>query len=216
MLNGLYAQWVANGSTTALLGFGNSRTLRALVNWLFGPGPAGELRRSKASELARLGMMESVSHDATFKFLFSVLGQVKMDQKPGGVHAAHTFCAGHVCLGFSPQRTESPTCFSNSVGELIPQDARNAVRFLYSDSPAKYMMKHFPNLEGIAEDALHLVFRVENCFGGRRNALSREVLCLQLKFQNAPSKPMRVYRGEKQEETGWSTIRCATEKSRQA
>eukprot|EP00959_Pyramimonas_sp_CCMP1952_P178705 3735425-Pyramimonas_sp.AAC.1 len=46
-------------------------------------------RRLMAEEVA-LGEFAAPTHDGTFKFLFSVIGQKKMDQKKGGIHVGHT------------------------------------------------------------------------------------------------------------------------------
>ena len=90
-------------------------------------------------------------------------------------------------MGFSPQRTEDEESFRRAINDLVPAACRKQVKFLYSDSPAKYMEKLFPNLVGVAEDFLHLVFRVEYCFGGKRNKMTREILELQRKLLNPPN-----------------------------
>ena len=132
-----------------------------------------------------------------------------------GVHAAHTFCAGSTCIGFSPQRTEDEPSFRKALDDLLPVEDRVGVKFLFSDSPAKYMARYFPNLIGVAEDILHLVFRVEYCFGGRRTKLSREILSLQQKFLNPPTGGAHsVYEGGYLPREAKEMAVCAREMSR--
>ena len=53
----------------------------------------------------------------------------------------------------------------------------------------------FPALQGVAEDALHLVFRIEECFGEKRTAVSNHVLLLRCKFR-VPAIGAIHHRGE--------------------
>ena len=75
---------------------------------------------------ALFGELEVISHDETFKTLFSLIGQDKMTQKMGELHAVHTFRGFTGCtLGVSAQRSTSHRCFEEAVkdsfNDLLPR-----------------------------------------------------------------------------------------------
>lgn len=69
---------------------------------------------------------------------------------------------------------------------MLPPQARDTTKVLFSDSPRglENCGQTFKNLLGLAEDAIHLMIRVQACFGETRSALSCRVLLLQTKFRN--------------------------------
>ena len=87
--------------------------------------------------------------------------------------------------GFSLQRTEGPAQFRAAIAEVLPQAARDTVKYIFSDSPTSVegAAEVLPNLEAVAEDALHLVLRVEACTGEKRTALSSCLLKIQTRFR---------------------------------
>jgi hypothetical protein len=127
-----------------------------------------------------------LSHDATFKPLFSLIGQTKMAQEHGEAHALHTFLGKSGAFpGASLQRTEGDQCFRDASSDVLPESARATTKYIFSDSPASIQAtaEVYPNLECVAEDAIHLVFRVEACFGEKRNKVSSYAMALQMKFR---------------------------------
>ena len=109
-----------------------------------------------------------------------------MQQKQGEFHALHTFLGRSGAVpGFSLQRTEGPAQFRAAIAEVLPQAARDTVKYIFSDSPTSVegAAEVLPNLEAVAEDALHLVLRVEACTGEKRTALSSCLLKIQTRFR---------------------------------
>ena len=160
-----------------------------------------KLAELKARATAR-GEWVVISHDATFKCTFSIMGQVAMAQREGEVHAAHTFVGvSGACPGFSLQPKEGRQSFEAAVDEIFTPDMKQQVRLVFSDKPSESMLAPFPNAEAVAEDFLHLPFRAEYASGGRRTALSREVRALQNKFrvplaERSPAWREMLYHGE--------------------
>ena len=87
----LYQRWSCEGVSPFLLGQGKS-FIPDILRQVF-TDPAGDVqvcyRRLMALAVAR-GEFIALTHDASYKFLFSVLGQQKMSQKQGEIHAGHT------------------------------------------------------------------------------------------------------------------------------
>ena len=193
----LTRQFVVSGSPCALLGLRNRLTRRRLMEDIWTLEPVTGLRRKFIDKCTESGEWTILSHDATFKSLFSVIGQEKMAQKAGELHAVHSILGKSGALpGLSTQHTEGKACFQNALTSLLPLDARQTTRWVFSDTPATALAAGadlFPGLVGVAEDPTHLVFRVEACFGERRTPLSRICLQIQKKF-TAPS-PGSIYRG---------------------
>ena len=128
------------------------------------------------------GEWVAVSHDSSYKTMFSLIGQKKMSQQHGGLYTAHTFIGvTGGSPGFSAQRTEGEEGFERALKELFTPAMIAQVRLLYSDSPCEAFLLHLPNALGCAEDSLHLVLRCEYCIGGRRNECTRWILDLQNK-----------------------------------
>ena len=132
------------------------------------------------------GEWEVLSHDATFKILFSIIGQTKMAQVPGESHACHTFIGKTgACPGMAFEYSEGLPCFKSASCKVLPIAARQTVKAIFSDSPASLENSTdiYPNLLGVAEDGIHFVLRIEGCYGEHRCSLSRRVLLLQSKFR---------------------------------
>ena len=132
-----------------------------------------------------------------------ILGQAKhgsLEAPPTDYHAVHTFRGiSGATPGFSCQNDESVECFKKALIDVLPISARAACRFLFSDNPRPLLSVAFeilPNLSAIGEDPAHLVFRIEECFGNKRNRLSRRLLSLQRKFHPAHPAHHVMYRGD--------------------
>ena len=155
-------------------------------------------RRKFIDKCTESGEWTILSHDATFKSLFSVIGQEKMAQKAGELHAVHSILGkSGASPGLSTQHTEGKACFQNALTSLLPLDARQTTRWVFSDTPATALAAGadlFLGLVGVAEDPMHLVFRVEACFGERRTPLSR--ICLQIQKKFTVPSPGSIYRGD--------------------
>ena len=79
----LTRHFVLSGSPCALLGLRNRLTRRRLMEDLWTLEPITSLRRKCINKCTKQGEWTVLSHDATFKSFFSVLGQDKMSQKAG-------------------------------------------------------------------------------------------------------------------------------------
>ena len=135
---------------------------------------------------AAAGEFEVISHDETFKSLFSIIGQEKMSQRSGELHALHTFRGFTGCvIGVSAQRSTSAFCFTAAVSACFDDKLTTQVKFLYSDSPLrinKAAKSVFPSLLAIGEDPIHLPIRLEYCWGEFVNKPSARVRQLHRKF----------------------------------
>ncbi|CAE7300884.1 unnamed protein product [Symbiodinium necroappetens] len=204
VFNGVVHHFVQQQSPCVLLGLRNRLTRRRLMEDVAGLPCVQSLREGLVDTCTRQGEWHVVTHDATFKSLFSILGQEKMGQKDGEVHALHSVLGRSGALaGLTPQRTEGLACFQAACEGALPRSARETTKWIFSDTPASVegCRRCFPNLVGVAEDPLHLVFRVEACFGERRTALSRDVLRLQKKFAAPELGP--IYNGGPPEPGRW-------------
>jgi len=169
----LRARWVESDDAVATLLCSNVRVnLREVLSHIF-TATDGMVQKTLAQfkqRAATRGEWISVSHDGTFKALFSLVGHKKMSQQAGGLHVAHTFLGiTGACPGFSPQTTEGTGDFLQAVDDLFTPAMCAQVRFLFSDRPSEGMLGRFPNAVGVAEDLIHLVLRCEYCsaVGGR-------------------------------------------------
>jgi hypothetical protein len=92
--------------------------------------------------------------------------------------------------------SEGLQCFKAACQEVMPEAARNSVKWIFTDAPDSVSRSNdiFPALQGVAEDAIHFVFRVEECFGEKRTPLSIDLLLLQQKFRVPAAGD--VYNGE--------------------
>ena len=82
-----------------------------------------------------------ITHDETFKSLFALIGQEKMAQVEGELHALHTFrgfTGGTV--GLSTQHSTSDACFQKAVAVTFDKYLAGEVRFLFSDSTLRIIM----------------------------------------------------------------------------
>ena len=136
---------------------------------------------------ALFGELEVISHDETFKTLFSLIGQDKMTQKMGELHAVHTF-RGFTggTLGVSAQRSTSHRCFEEAVKDSFDDLLASKVKFIFSDSPlriSKIAKRLFVSLIALGEDPIHLPIRLEYCFGEKTNKFTSHVRQLHNKFR---------------------------------
>lgn len=191
-------RFIAQGCPCALLGLRNRLTRRRLMEEVWALDAATSLRKTLIDHCTDHGEWTVLSHDATFKSLFAVLGQEKMAQKQGELHTVHSILGKSGALpGLAALHTEGKACFQQACVTLLPQAARNTTQWIFSDTPHSVLnaalenQELFPNLLGVAEDPLHFVFRVEACFAERRTPLSRMCLRIQKKF-SAPC-PGAVY-----------------------
>lgn len=194
---GLTRNFVAAGHPCAMLGTRNRHSRRRLMDAVCALGSVQALHKKLLDKCTEEGEWSIISHDATFKSLFSIVGQKKMAQSEGEFHALHTILGKSGALpAMSLQRSEGPACFAAACREILPDCAREGTRWVFTDIPdtAHAARDVFPNLAGIAEDPLHLVLRVEQCYGERRTILSRQVLRLQRKF-HLPHTTHAVYAG---------------------
>jgi hypothetical protein len=188
--------FVSRGCPCAYLGVRRRVTQDQLLDEVLSLPAVAALHTRLVTQCTCHGEWEILSHDATFKCLFSIIGQQRMAQVVGEYHALHTFLGKTGALpGLSLQPTEGNTYFKCAAQEVLPEAARSITKWIFSDSPESVgdATDVFPALQGVAEDAVHLVIRVEACFGEKRTALSREVLLLQRKF-SAPM-PSQIYNG---------------------
>ena len=127
-----------------------------------------------------------VTHDETYKTLFALIGQKKMAQAGGELHALHTFRGFSGCtLGISPQRSTSQVCFKSAVYNSFDFYLSSKVRFLFSDSPLRVIggaRACFSSLLAVGEDPIHLAIRVEYCLGGKVSGPSLRIRQLHNKF----------------------------------
>ena len=122
-----------------------------------------------------------LSHDATFKSLFTFLGQEKMNQQEDEFHALHSVLGITGALaGLSLQSSEGPDSFSSAMCDILPLSARQKTRWIFTDTSSTIAKAAtcLPHLLGIAEDPLHLVLRIEGCFGEKRTKLSSLLLAI--------------------------------------
>ena len=203
IIGNFHARWSESSSMTAMLSF-QLAGLRDLMHHVF-THPDG-LVQTTLSELKHKATLRGewvgLAHDATFKCTFSIIGQEKMKQKSNEYHTAHTFLGvTGSCPGFSLQPKEGAEGFGCALRERCTPEMIAQVRFLFSDSPNESFLAYLPNALGVAEDNLHLVFRIEYCTGGKRTSCTSEVLRIQQKFRNAVEGPAdnliaTIYHGE--------------------
>ncbi|CAJ1383870.1 unnamed protein product [Effrenium voratum] len=142
----LATHFVSQGCPCALMGLRNRSTRGRLLEDILSKQPVQELHAELLAQATRKGEWEVISHDATFKTLFAIIGQDKMAQREGELHALHTIVGKTGAVpGMSMQATEGRACFKRLSGNI----ARCC--------------------SGLHEmDALHLVLRLEACFGEKR------------------------------------------------
>ncbi|CAJ1427843.1 unnamed protein product [Effrenium voratum] len=160
-----------------------------LVLLLTGEGPRYVLKQ-QTSHCKRLN--QNVYYDSTAAAM--LLGLVLKHQ--GRVQASfQDLVSAFIAKGIE-RASEGLACFERACKAILPPEARSTTEWIFSDSPAAidHVRELFPNLQGMAEDGLHLALRVEACFGEKRTALSREIIALQRKFMVPASG--RIHRGE--------------------
>ena len=115
-----------------------------------------------------------------------MIGQNKMTQTKGELHALHTFRGFTGCtVGVSAQRSTSKQCFIQAVGTVFDQYLSDQVRFIFSDSPMRIINAarcSFRNLLAVGEDGIHLPIRLEYCWGEATTKASARVRQLHNKF----------------------------------
>ena len=120
---------------------------------------------------ALAGEYQVISHDETFKTMFCLIGQSKMSQKSGELHALHTFRGFTGCtVGISPQRSVSEECFVKAVNSSFDNFLKSKVKFGFSDTPLRIFCAAksvFKSLIAVGEDPIHLSIRLEYCSGGK-------------------------------------------------
>ena len=135
---------------------------------------------------AAAGELEVITHDETFKTLFAIIGQKKMSQKHGEIHALHTFRGFTGCtLGVSAQRSTSSECFRAAAAATFEDKLAEKVKFIFSDCPSRIYhvaTKIFKSLIAVGEDAIHLPIRLEYCWGEKKTKASVRVRQLHRKF----------------------------------
>ena len=189
----MLARWAEDAEGVPLLFPTMQVTVKECVIVIF-KSPDGvvqsALRRLKAAATER-GEWVAIAHDATFKITFSIIGQSRMAQRDGERHTAHTFIGvTGACPGFSLQPKEGIEPFTAALRDRFTDEMISQVRFLFTDSPSEGFLGALPNGLACAEDAMHLVFRVEHCFGQKRNSCSRAIMAIQKKFLvAAPGAP---------------------------
>ena len=146
---------------------------------------------------ANTGEFEVLSHDETFKTMFCLIGQTKMCQKHGELHALHTFRGYTGCtIRVSAQRSTSKVCFSKAVKESFDNYLASKVKFVFSDAPCRIYQAAksvFPSLLAVGEDPIHLPIRVEYCSSGKTTELSTRIRQLHLKFRAPSSNSVRFW-----------------------
>ena len=190
-------RFVAAGSQCALLGTRNRLTRRRLLDDIRCLPQMQAVKQNLLDACTAAGEWKVLAHDATFKSLFSILGQEKMQQKEGEFHALHSILGRSGALpGLCLQRTEGAACFRDAILQVLPETARATTQWVFSDTPESIGKAGdiFPVLQGVAEDPLHLTLRVEEFFGERRTELSRCILQIQAKF-NLPHTNSDIYSG---------------------
>ena len=186
MFNDITMEWVSRGSPCAWLGCRRADTRQAVFAQVMASTSVKNLRDALVNTATDHKEWLVCSHDATFQVLFSAIGQLPMQQKKGEYHALHTFLGRSGAVpGFSLQSTEGPANFCSAVAEVLPLSARLTVQYLFSDNPAFVEGANavLPNLVAVAEDALHLVLRVEACTGEKRTSLSSCLLRVMKRFR---------------------------------
>ena len=138
--------------------------------------------------------VSALSHNATLKSLFIIVGQAKKRAGKHGLHAAYALGAGNTYMLHSPHPAEDVASFSQAPDEPAPEEQRGKIKILYSESPARFMAQDSPNLVGMAEDLLRAFFKVECCFVGTRERLSNEQHSLQKLKTSEPAQGEASYR----------------------
>ena len=210
VLQDLAALWAPDNRATLLFGRQVKESICELVEHVFAsPESAVVAMRKRVLDAAVAnGEFKCISHDATFKAAFAIIGQAPMSQRAGEVHALHTFVAqSGLCTGRSGQRTEGEDDFAQALADLLPHDAISQVEYLLSDSPSEYFLRHLPNCRGVAEDPVHLSMRIDGCTNERRTALSWRVLKLHKKFQCPAPPDWDIYHGEHKRIPEWDNVR---------
>jgi hypothetical protein len=220
-MNRLHARWAESTDGMPLL-FTKENTYWPDAVKQICENPEGILQRTllklKQRAAAR-GEWTVIKHDATFKILFSILGQEKMSQAIGEAHTAHTFVGTTgACPGFALEAKEGPESFGRALKALFTPQMIALMRFLFSDCPHEDMLDYLPEGLGAAEDFLHFTLRLEKCCGEKRIACTREVLSLQQKFRVGAAGESSellnmIYHGEEGVSADWYATPAATELS---
>ena len=191
----IWQHFIAEGSLCAQMGTKSRSTRLQLLEAVWNLPEVAALRRNLLKQATDKGEFQVVGHDATFKTLFPIIGQQVMSQREGEFHALHTFVGmSGAIAGMSAQAKEGVPATRQAVQQVLPVDARSTTLWASTDSPdtIEGVADLFPNLEGIIEDPIHLVFRLEATTNEKRTAVSYEALQLQMKFRQ-PSPQGIVY-----------------------
>ena len=124
-------------------------------------------RKELQRQAAKCGEYEVISHDETFKVLFSLIEQKKMSQKSGELHALHTFRDYKGCTIVAlPQRSTSETYFINAVESTFEQHLTAEVKPMFSDCPTRIYQASrtvIKSFVAVGENPIHLPIRLEYC-----------------------------------------------------
>ena len=110
----LRARWMETKDAvpTLLTSSSCSYSLREVLFHIFNSPSVQQTLTDLKQRATDRGEWVAVSHDATFKCLFSLMVQYKMAQQQDECHTDHTFLGvTGACPGFSPQATEGDDDF---------------------------------------------------------------------------------------------------------
>ena len=145
-----------------------------------------------------LGEWRTLSLDATYKVMMSVIGQARHGDSGCGNRDYSTCHTIRGETGSVPGMGIFPTggieCSIRAIKHALPETSRKTVQFIFVDQPSNILEGHgkrsqpisecLPNLRGVGEDPMRLVFRCESCTGETRTAPTRNVMSINLKFDN--------------------------------
>ncbi len=197
IMEDLRSHFVTEGSPCAELLYCQFDAFHSLVEHVLNSTEAKSMMTRLVSQATDRGEWKVLCHDGTNQVLFKIIGQVPMAQVEGESHVMHTFLGLTTALpGVSLQAKESFQCFEAGCREVLPQEARDQVEWLFSDAPSRVegQTNLLPKLRGTAEDPMHFPFRIEECFGEKRVPLSIQIRKIQMKF-SVPADGT-VYHGE--------------------
>ena len=105
-----------NSSTVGNLLPSNKEVWTNIANDILNQGPVSDKILELKVETAANGEYGVVSHDETFKTLFSIIGQKKISQQKGELHALNRFRGfTGFTIGMSAQHCTSKNCFVKAV-----------------------------------------------------------------------------------------------------
>jgi len=218
----LYNQWSNQGTSPFLLC--RRDCLRDIMAHVFS-APESVVQKAihaLMDDAVDRGEFTALTHDGSFKTLFSILGQENMSQKKGEAHVLHTMMGlTGACPGFSLQPDEGIESFEAAIRERLSTRAINQVRMLFSDAPSEKMLRCLPACLGVAADALHIPLRVEQCTNEKRTACSSELRSLVRKFAcplGVPEEELLkdIYHGQSMPGVSWKDAEAGVDRDETA